>query len=171
MARRHQAEEQLEEPEHRGAAPQDPALPHVAAGTHEEPGTSVSWVERGRCGGGQQGCTAGAVESGGAGPGDGSGEGHAHADKKYGRFPLDQRVNVDQVRSREYFYQDISFVGVIFSLFRYATVQYAFCGLLEPTMQDFCCCHLVCFVRIAPLLEGNSRETFAKKILSFKGVL
>ncbi|CAN0114913.1 unnamed protein product, partial [Ascophyllum nodosum] len=28
---------------------------------------------------------------------DGSGEGHAHADKKYGRFPLDQRVNVDQV--------------------------------------------------------------------------
>ena len=122
-------------------------------------------------GGGSRVAQPGAVESGGAGPGDGSGEGHAHADKKYGRFPLDQRVNVDQVRSREYFYQDILFVGVIFSLFRYATVQYAFCGLLEPTMQDFCCCHLVCFVRIAPLLEGNSRETFAKKILSFKGVL
>ena len=120
-------------------------------------------------GGGQQGCTAGGIESGGAGPGDGSGEGHAHADKKYGRFPLDQRVNVDQVRSREYFYQDILFVGVIFSLFRYATVQYAFCGLLEPTMQDFCCCHLVCFVRIAPLLEGNSRETFAKKSLVLRG--
>ena len=87
------------------------------------------------------------------------------------RFSLDQRVNVDQVRSREYFYQDILFVRVIFSLFRYATVQYASCGLLEPTMQDFCCCHLVCFVRIAPLLERNSRETFAKKTLSFKGVL
>ena len=122
-------------------------------------------------GGGSRVAQPGAVESGGAGPGDGSGEGHTHADKKYDRFPLDQRVNVDQVRSREYFYQDILFVGVIFSLFRYATVQYAFCGLLEPTMQDFCCCHLVCCVRIAPLLEGNSRETFAKKILSFKGVL
>ena len=58
-------------------------------------------------GGGSRVAQPGAVESGGAGPGDGSGEGHAHADKKYGRFPLDQRVNVDQVRSREYFNQDI----------------------------------------------------------------
>ena len=56
--RRHKAEEQLEESEHRGAPPQDPALPQVAAVTHAEPGTGVSSVERGRCGEGQWRCIA-----------------------------------------------------------------------------------------------------------------
>ena len=53
----------------------------------------------------------GVGESGGAGSGGANGEGHAHADKKCGRFPLDQRVNVNQVRLRvEYFDLHISFV-------------------------------------------------------------
>ena len=39
----------------------------------------------------------GAGESAGAGSAGPGGEGHAHADKKYGRFPLNRRVNVDQV--------------------------------------------------------------------------
>ena len=55
VPRRRKAEEQLEESERRGAPPQGSAFPQVAAGTYLEPGTSVSWVERGRCGGGSVG--------------------------------------------------------------------------------------------------------------------
>ena len=101
----HRAEEQLEKSERREA------LPKVVAGTHAEPGTSVSWVERGRCGGVTGITPPGVGKSGGAGSGGASGEGHAHADNKYGRFPLDRRVNVDQVHTRvEYFDLFISFV-------------------------------------------------------------
>ena len=41
----------------------------------------------------------GAGESAGAGSAGPGGERRAHADKKYGRFPLNRRVNVDQVRT------------------------------------------------------------------------
>ena len=51
-----------------------------------------------------------AGESGGAGSGGASGERHAHANKKYGRFPLDRRVNVDQVRTRVEYIQSIYFI-------------------------------------------------------------
>ena len=35
-------------------------------------------------------------------------EGHAHADKKYGRFPLELRANVDQVRTSSLFWEGLS---------------------------------------------------------------
>ena len=121
-------------------------------------------------GGGSRVAQPGAVESGGAGPGDGSGEGHAHADKKYGRFPLDQRVNMDQVRSRVFQSRYLICWSNIFVVsLCYRTV----CLLWSARTNNagLLLLHLVCFVRISPLLEGNSRETSAKKILSFKGVL
>ena len=42
------------------------------------------------------------------GRGGASGEGHAHADKKYGRFPLESRANVDQVRTSSLFWEGLS---------------------------------------------------------------
>ena len=73
----------------------------------------VSRVSIGAGAGGVSGIAPpGAGKSRGAGWGGASGEGHAQPDKKYGRFPLDRRVNVDQVRTRvEYF--DLSFSFVI----------------------------------------------------------
>ena len=60
-------------------------------------------VSRGSNGAGAGGVSGiappGAGESAGAGSVRTGGEGHAHADKKYGRFPLNRRVNVDQVRT------------------------------------------------------------------------
>ena len=65
----------------------------------------VSRVSAGAGAGGFSGIAPpGAGKSRGAGWGGASGEGHAQPDKKYGRFPLDRRVNVDQVSTRvEYF--------------------------------------------------------------------
>ena len=45
-----------------------------------------------------------AGESAGAGSAEQGGEGHGHADKKYGRFSLNRRVNVDQVRTIVHIY-------------------------------------------------------------------
>ena len=59
-------------------------------------------------GGASGGASLGAGESGGAGSGGASGEGHAHADKKYGRFPLELRANVDQVRTSSLFWEGLS---------------------------------------------------------------
>ena len=60
-------------------------------------------VPRGSNGAGAGGVSGiappGAGESAGVGSAGPGGEGHAHADKKYGRFPLNRRVNVDQVRT------------------------------------------------------------------------
>ena len=60
-------------------------------------------VPRGSNGAGAGGISGvaplGAGESAGAGSAGPGGERHAHADKKYGRFPLNRRVNVDQVRT------------------------------------------------------------------------
>ena len=42
------------------------------------------------------------------GRGGASGEGHAHADKKYGRFPLELRANVDQVRTSSLLWEGLS---------------------------------------------------------------
>ena len=50
------------------SASQDPAVPQVAARAHARPGSSASWVERGRHGGGQD-CTAGARRICGSGVG------------------------------------------------------------------------------------------------------
>ena len=63
---------------------------------------------RGSNGAGAGGVSAdapsGAGKSGGAGSGGANGERHTHADEKYGRFPLDRRANVDQVRTRLQFF-------------------------------------------------------------------
>ena len=59
-------------------------------------------------GGASGGASLGAGGSGGAGSGGASGEGHAHADKKYGRFPLELRANVDQVRTSSLFWEGLS---------------------------------------------------------------
>ena len=59
-------------------------------------------------GGASGGALLGAGESGGAGSGGANGEGHAHADKKYGRFPLELRANVDQVRTSSLFWEGLS---------------------------------------------------------------
>ena len=67
----------------------------------------ASLGERGR-GGASGGALLGAGESGGAGSGGASGEGHAHADKKYDRFPLELRANVDQVRTSSLFWEGLS---------------------------------------------------------------
>ena len=62
----------------------------------------------------------GAGESAGAGSAGPGGEGHAHADKKYGRFPLNRRVPVDQVRTivRIYLYCMYSSVFHLYSAIR-----------------------------------------------------
>ena len=64
---------------------------------------STAPVSRGSNGAGAGGVSGiaspGAGESGGTGSVGASGEGHVHADKKYGLFLLDRRVNVDQVRT------------------------------------------------------------------------
>ena len=88
--------------------------------------------------GGVSGITPpGAGESGGAGSGCASGEGHAHHDKKYGRFPLDRRINVDQVRTRVEYIRSIYLICN--NIRCIALIPYAVCGLLELTTRDLCC--------------------------------
>ena len=99
----------------------------------------ASLGERGR-GGASGGASLGAGESGGAGSGGASGEGHAHADKKYGRFPLELRAKVDQVRTSSLFLGGAIVESAIYCI---DLLPYPLCGLLVPTMRDWCCCHSI----------------------------
>ena len=117
VERRHKAEEQLEESEHhkslrslmQNPAPESRRSNVAGAGRGSGDASLGAGESRGAGSGGASGdASLGAGESGGVGSGGASGEGHAHADKKYGRFPLELRANVDQVRTSSLFWEGLS---------------------------------------------------------------